>query len=155
MTPEALQAKQELENFIEQCPDLSADADGYPCSINMLTHLYNENLKAQGRTDFLTMVSIGILVGEEYGLSLKPNDKGRQCLEKLRLVSKNSAPRDFVAPSDRLKGFYDAMASKDSSQVQGEKAMVEGRKALAFKDFASTYNDAYPQNRLTWRHKSP
>ena len=153
MTPEALQAKQELENFIEQCPDLSTGNDGYPCSINMLAHLYNENLKAQGRTDFLTMVSIGILIGEEYGLSLKPNDKGRQCFENLRLLSKNSAPRqDFVSPSDRLKGFYGAMASKDSSRCRGEKAMVEGRKALAFRDFASAYNDANPQNRLTWRY---
>lgn len=152
MTPEAIQAKMDLENFISQCPDLSTTEDGYPCSINMLAHLYNESLKAQGRTDFMTMVSIAMLCGEEYALNLKPNDKGRQCFEKLRLLSKNSPAKDFVSPSDRLKGFYDDMASKDGSKVQGEKAMIGGRKALGFKDFASAYNDAYPQNRLTWRY---
>ena len=152
MTPEAMQAKQALENFISQCPDLSIGTEGSPCSINMLAHLYNENLKAQGRTDFLTMVSIGILCGEEYGLSLKPNDRGRQCFEKLRLQSKTARPSNFVSPSDRLKGFYGAMASKDGSKVQGEKAIVQNRHALGFKDFASAFNDACPQNRLTWRY---
>jgi hypothetical protein len=151
MTPECIQAQLDISDFIIQSKDIQEVEEGGNLSINMLCHLYNENLKEKGKTGFLSMISLAMLSGEQYGLSLYPNDKGRQVFFKLSVVSQ---PKSSDAPKSEelLKRWYEGFKGQSSQEVKGEKAMVGGRKALSFRDFSMGYNEANPDRRLTFRY---
>jgi hypothetical protein len=151
MTPECIQAQLDISDFIIQSKDIQEVEEGGNLSINMLCHLYNESLKEKGETGFLSMISLAMLSGEQYGLSLHSNDKGKQVFSKLSLVSEPQAS-DTPRSADLLKGWYESFKNKTSEEVRGEKAMVEGRKALSFRDFAMGFNEANPDRRLTFRY---
>ena len=146
IAPDPAKIKASIESFIASSPDLSTK-EGMPCSINLLTYLYNESLKAQGRSDeFVTMVTVAMLVGQEYHLSLKANEKGKQYFVGLRVKPKENGGK-FTSPSERLKAYYDKIAGEPDKGVR-----VNGKKAVSFYDFAQGYNEANPEHRLTFRY---
>lgn len=151
MTPECIQAKLGISNFIASSQDIQEVEEGGNLSINMLCHLYNESLKEKGETGFLSMISLAMLSGDQYGLSLHANDKGKQVFSKLSLASEPQTS-DKPRSADLLKEWYESFKNKPSEAVQGEKAMIGGRKALSFRDFAMGFNEANPDRRLTFRY---
>ena len=146
MESDAVKAQLDLEEFISGCPSLVKGSEGTPCSVSMLSYLYNQSLKEQGRSDFLSMVSIAMLAGEKYALSLKANDKGKQCFQRLRLTPQKKEG-NFVKPSERLKAYYGKLAGEPDNGTR-----VGGRKAMRFYDFAQGYNESSPDHRLTFRY---
>ena len=111
MTPECIQAKLDISNFIASSKDIKEVEEGGNLSINMLCHLYNESLKEKGETGFLSMVSLAMLSGDQYGLSLHANDKGKQVFSKLSLVSQSEAS-DVPRSADLLKQWYESFQNK-------------------------------------------
>ena len=139
-------AKAGLEDFIAHSPDLSTQ-EGAPCSLNLFTYLYNESLKAQGRSnEFMDMVTVAQLIGWQYALSLKANAQGKHYFIRLRVKPKENSGK-FTSPTERLKAYYDKIAGEPDNGTR-----VNGKKAVSFYDFAQGYNEANPEHRLTFRY---